>query len=351
MKNLYLTFFIIFMMLSLVSAQDIHYTQFYASPLNLNPAAAGVFYGDYRFAANYRNQWSALANAYNTMSLSYDMKLFKRQLDGNYIGVGVLLNEDKAGDAKYQTFQANIALSFNKTLNADQNHFISVGGQYGYAQRSVSFSNMTWDNNWDGNEYNPNFIGSSGYETINQSFWFSDLSAGIMWHYNPSQMTKYTLGFGMLHINEPNINFITTGNSQDVLYRRYVIHTTDFFAMGEAANLYLVPSVMYTWQGPAKELDFGSFLMYIMTDRSRYTKFRGEIDLSFGLFLRAKDAIMPAVRVGIRNLAIGLSYDINTSKLNEATGGSGGFEFSLIYANRITKSHFRRGAPKATRFL
>ena len=172
-----------------------------------------------------------------------------------------------------------------------------------------------------------------------------------MWHYNPSQMTKFTLGFGLLHVNEPSINFITNGNSPDQLHKRYVIHTTDFFAMSDAANLYLVPSILYTWQGPHKELDFGTFLMYIMTDRSRYTKFRGEIDLSFGLFMRSKDAVMPTIRFGVRNLALGVSYDINTSKLSEATGANGAFEFSLVYANRITKSHFRRGAPKATRFL
>ena len=346
MKNLYVVFFTLFVMLSSVQSQDIHYTQFYASPLNLNPAAAGAFFGDYRFAANYRNQWSALGTPYTTMSLSYDMKLFKRQLEGNYVGIGVLINDDKAGDAKFQNLQANIALSFNKTLNADGNHYISVGGQYGYAQRSVSFTSMTWDSQWDGNEFNPNYPVN---EVLNQSFWYSDLSAGLMWHYAPSQMTNYSLGFGMEHINQPNISFIS--NAQDLLYRRYAIHTTDFFAMSDAETVYLIPSVLYTWQGPAKELDYGTYLMYIMTDRSRYTKFRGEIDLSFGLFVRSKDAVMPAVRVGIRNLAFGVSYDINTSKFNQATGGSGGFEFSLIYANRITKSHFTRGAPKDTRFL
>ena len=136
MKNLYVLIFILLVMTSTVPAQDIHYTQFYASPLNLNPAGAGVFYGDYRFAANYRNQWSALGTPFNSMSLSYDMKLFKRQLDGNYIGVGLLINNDKAGDAKFGIMQANLAVSFNKSLNADQNHFISVGMQYGYAQRS-----------------------------------------------------------------------------------------------------------------------------------------------------------------------------------------------------------------------
>jgi hypothetical protein len=170
-----------------------------------------------------------------------------------------------------------------------------------------------------------------------------------MWHYNPSDMYKFTFGIGMDHINTPSINLYTTG--VDNLYKRYLIHTSDFFALGQSATVYLVPSILYTWQGPSKEFDIGTYIMYIMTDRSRYTKFVGEIDLSFGLFLRAGDAICPAIKIGFRNLAIGLSYDINTSPLNQATNGNGAYEISLIYANRITKSHFRRSAPKATRFL
>ena len=349
MKNLYLICFLLFILNSITTAQDVHFTQFSQSPLNLNPAAAGVFYGDYRLATDYRTQWSPLGNPYSTISASYDMKLFKRRLYGNYFGVGILFNKDNAGAGAFGTTQVNLALSFNKTLNADENHFISVGIQYGYAQRSINFANFSWDKQWDqeAGAYNPNL---NSYETTpNSSFWYSDLSAGLMWHYNPSEMYKFTFGLGMDHINQPAINIYTNG--ADNLYKRYLVHTTDYFAMGQSATLYLVPSILYTWQGPAKEFDVGTYLMYILTDRSRYTKFVGEIDLSFGLFLRKGDAVCPAIKVGFRNLAIGLSYDVNTSALNQATNGSGAYEISLIYANRITKSHFRRGAPKATRFL
>jgi len=349
MKNLYLLCFLLFILSITASAQDVHFTQFTQSPLNLNPAAAGVFYGDYRLSTDYRSQWSPLGNPYSTISASYDMKLFKRRLYGNYIGVGLLVNKDNAGAGAFGTTQVNLAVSFNKTLNADDNHFISVGAQYGYAQRSLNFTSLTWDSQWDpeAGAYNQNR--PTNEITPNQSFWYSDLSAGIMWHYNPSDMYKFTFGVGMDHINNPAINIYTGGS--DNLYKRYVVHTTDYFAMGEAATLYLVPSILYTVQGPAKEFDAGTYLMYILTDRSRYTHFVGEIDLSFGLFLRSGDAVCPAIKIGFRNLAIGLSYDVNTSALNQATNGSGAYEISLIYANRITKSHFRRSAPKETRFL
>ena len=42
--------------ISSVKAQDIHFSQFYASPMNMNPATTGVIGCDMRFSAIYRNE-------------------------------------------------------------------------------------------------------------------------------------------------------------------------------------------------------------------------------------------------------------------------------------------------------
>ena len=44
-------------------AQDLHFSQFYAAPLYLNPAFAGTAGGP-RFILNYRNQWPGINNAF-----------------------------------------------------------------------------------------------------------------------------------------------------------------------------------------------------------------------------------------------------------------------------------------------
>src|SRR4051812_45005783 len=96
---------ILFPLLSLCSflhAQDIHFSQFNASPINLNPALAGVFDGDYRFAGNYRNQWLAIPVPYKTYSLSTDMKL-PYKIGKGALGAGILFNTDKAGDSEFGT--------------------------------------------------------------------------------------------------------------------------------------------------------------------------------------------------------------------------------------------------------
>ncbi|MEY4904396.1 MAG: hypothetical protein RLZZ292_2211, partial [Bacteroidota bacterium] len=70
------------------NAQDIHFSQFYQSPLNLNPALTGVMNCNQRLTANFRNQWAAIlrGNAYNTYSASYDQRVPVGRYD--YWGVG-----------------------------------------------------------------------------------------------------------------------------------------------------------------------------------------------------------------------------------------------------------------------
>jgi hypothetical protein len=58
-------------------SQDIHFSNWQMSPLNLNPANAGMFEGDGRLIFNYRNQWKQVPVTYNTFSFAADMNLNK----------------------------------------------------------------------------------------------------------------------------------------------------------------------------------------------------------------------------------------------------------------------------------
>ena len=64
----------------LVNAQDPHFSQFFSSPLTLNPAFTGKFDGTLSVAGNYRNQWPAFNNVYTTSTLSVDFDILKDKL-------------------------------------------------------------------------------------------------------------------------------------------------------------------------------------------------------------------------------------------------------------------------------
>ena len=95
-------------------AQDIHFSQYNLSPLNLNPSLTGAFQGDLRFIGNHRNQWSSVSNPYATFGFSFEKKkLFKLP-----ISFGFQINQDRAGDSKLNTFQINPSVSYNFSFDS-----------------------------------------------------------------------------------------------------------------------------------------------------------------------------------------------------------------------------------------
>src|SRR5436305_8986838 len=89
---------IFFCSIAKVKAQDPHFSQFFSSPLTLNPALTGKFDGTLRVAGNYRNQWPAFNNVYTTSTLSIDFPIMQKHIPENDTwGIGILALTDKAG--------------------------------------------------------------------------------------------------------------------------------------------------------------------------------------------------------------------------------------------------------------
>ena len=83
-----------------IHAQDIHFSQYYANPLNLNPALTGYMAGDQRLNINYRNQWARIINPYKTLSVSYDQHFFRKKMTRSWFGGGIQILSDQAGTSK-----------------------------------------------------------------------------------------------------------------------------------------------------------------------------------------------------------------------------------------------------------
>src|SRR5450432_1629070 len=82
-----------------VCAQDPGFSQFFASPLTLNPALTGKFNGTLRVAGNYRDQWPAINNAFVTSTISVDMPIAKNHLpDNDTWGIGLMGMTDRTAN-------------------------------------------------------------------------------------------------------------------------------------------------------------------------------------------------------------------------------------------------------------
>ena len=99
MKKLLLTLLLFAGFVSVSLAQDPNFSQFFASPLTLNPALTGKFDGTFRVAGNYRNQWPSINNAFVTKTASADFHLLKNNLpEIDRWGFGVLFMNDQNGN-------------------------------------------------------------------------------------------------------------------------------------------------------------------------------------------------------------------------------------------------------------
>lgn len=310
-------------------AQDIHFSQFYNSPLTLNPALAGSFGGDMRVLTNYRNQWSGM---YKTFAASYDAGLMKKRWKKGFLGVGVSIFSDKAGNSEMGTRQVNISVASTKSLDA--NNDVSVGLQAGFAQRSINANNLTWENQFNGKEFDPSR--SSG-ELLNNSFSYGDFSTGINWNYGTGggkysitdNQFKVNTGVALFHVSQPNQSF--SGTMEDKLHSKWVAYSN--MLIGTKTNLAILPGVLFLRQGAAQEITTGVMLRYLLKEESRYTQFVNGAAMSFGGHYRVGDAIILSTQIEVSSYALGISYDINTSGMKSATAGHGGFEFSLRYVN------------------
>lgn len=306
-----------------IRGQDIHYSQFYHSPLNINPALTGIFNGDMRFTGNFRDQWRSVPVPYTTYTGSFDMKLYPKRSRGSFFGFGVLFNYDLMGTPRLNTIHLGLNGSYTYMIN--NNHLITAGVQLGGAQRAFRTDGLTWDGQWNGFIYDPAL--PSGESFDNLSTLFGDLSLGFNYRLQGNdQRTKLDLGGGYFHVNRPNQNFFDDLRSE--LPSRFSVHALGAIKMGRSFDL-LVHG-LYQFQAQASEIVPGvGAKLYLNQQRGR------ELALVLGTNWRVNDAFIPTIELHYKTWHAGFSYDINYSDFNVATGRRGGPEFSLSY--RILK--------------
>ena len=300
-------------------AQDIHFSQYNSSPMNLNPALTGMFDGDYRFVGNQRNQWRSitLPYTYHTYGGSVDARNF---MDKQNINAGFSLYSDKAGDSKFSTLQLNLAGSYSKAIKKDSTQYLSGGIQMGFTQRKINYDNLSFDTQYNGMYYDP---GTGNGESFSKTaFLYLNLNSGISWNYTPKNRFKVMAGLSIYNINKPKQSFF---NDREIkLDRKITFFASGQFKVNEKVDV--LPSMLLMGQGTYREYLVGSSVKYILEDI--LGKYRA---VYFGTWFRMRDAGFISAGMDYDNLNVGISYDINMSNLKPASRSRGGFEVSVIY--------------------
>ncbi|MFH1319096.1 MAG: PorP/SprF family type IX secretion system membrane protein [Bacteroidota bacterium] len=312
---------------NLCFGQDIHFSQFSASPSTLNPATTAVFNGMFRITGNYKDQWRSIAFPYKTLSGSYDMHIFREVISKGSIGFGISFVSDKAGDLNFGTTQVNLSLAANKSV--DKNNNFSLGLQSGFAQRGVDYTNEEWDSQWDAGT--STFDESGLKETgITNSLYYGDFACGLLWNYTSNPIDAH-LGVALFHLNRPNQSLY---QDLEKLYSKMVFHGGTKINV-KNMNVSFLPQVLVLVQGPSQEVNAGALIKYLLQEGSKYTGQIDETAVYFGGWYRFSDSFIVNFRFDYKNFSVGVSYDINISQLTAASSSRGGCEFSLMYTHPV----------------
>jgi len=305
------------------SAQDPHFSQFFASPLTVNPAFTGKFDGRYRVASNHRNQWPSINNAFITTTASFDTKLMQKSINENDSwGIGFTGYSDSHASGAIKFNALSFSTAYHKGIDEDNNTQIGFGFQITQANMLVNTNQIKFEDQLT----NAGFTGLTTEIFNNASLSAShmSISAGLLLNGTMGEQNNYYLGLSMYHLNRPRQTFLGGNFSVNP---RFTIHGGGYFYIGTNATLHV--SAMHQIQGGAQETMVGGALQ-ISTDSQNDRA----ASLYIGSWMRLKDSFIPYAGIELNDFRLGLSYDVNNSLVKTASETMGGIEISLIYTRK-----------------
>ena len=322
-------------------AQDIHFSQFFETPLLRNPSLAGIFKGDVRVQSVYRSQWNNVTDAYRTGSFNIEYKKPIGKGD-DFLTIGGQVLYDRAGTIAMTSTHILPVLNYQKSLSTDRNMYLSLGFMGGWVQRRIDQSKITSNSQYNGTGYDPNL--GNGENFTKPSYSYLDASVGMSFNTQLGQNVNNNVYAGVAyhHFNKSNkISFY--GNIDREMVPKWV------GSLGVRVNVseesYCTVYGDYSKQGTYQETVAGLIYSYRLGDPEdpRYV-------LNICSMVRLKDALIPVIKLDIGHMAVSASYDVNTSQLRNASYGRGGFEFALSYQNFNNKDNSTRNVVRCPVF-
>ena len=293
-------------------AQDPMFSQYYASPLYLNPGLAGSVKQP-RMIFNSRMQWTKLPNAFTTYAASADYLV-----EDWSSAFGILALTDKAGSANLRN--TSISGTYAAKIRIAEGWVFSPGVTFGYGSRSIDFDKLVFgDMIIHNGPSTDDAIGQLG----NQSYF--DFSSGAV-IYNKT----FWVGFSGYHINEPNYSLL---GEDAKLAMRLSVHggmriPIKHSILSSSKLSSIAPSFVYKTQGEFKQLDIGTNVIFDPVMVGLW--YRG-IPISKNYSENfSQDAIIFILGLNLQFVEVGYSFDFTISDIGPQSGGSHEISLTLL---------------------
>ncbi|NDF98046.1 MAG: type IX secretion system membrane protein PorP/SprF [Chitinophagia bacterium] len=306
---------------TVLSAQDLHFSQFMQTPLLVNPAHTGFIPdGDYRLGVNYRNQWASVsAFPYKTMSAFGDVQLLQNSEQTGWLGLGGLLLRDVAGTSALTSTKVYGSVAYHQMIG--NGSLVGLGFNVGWANKSINTSGLTFPSQWNGQFFDihqSNLAPVLASNNIN----YLDMQVGLNYAYFPNPSTFLNAGFSAMHLNRPHESFFDNVNGVD---NRIAVRYNGFLNASFKLNDQVIvsPHMYFSVQAAASEWVGGVNAQYNLSGDGEYV-------LSGGLYYRYNESLIPTIGLGFKEMLLQFSYDATMSSLKNFTNRRGAFEFSLV---------------------
>ena len=320
MKNPILLIFLLFTG-GLCKGQDYTFSQFYEQPLLRNPSLAGLFTGDLRVSASYRDQWGSITVPYRTTSLSIEHKIPVGNAH-DILTVASQMSMDGAGDIRLKRTQFLPAIAFHKSLSEENDTYLTAAFMGGPVSSQFDASQLKMGDQFVNGSYDPGNASAQPIRSSGYSYW--EMCAVISLSSTFKNKTNFYVAAGMTHINNPTIKSVT-GNVDDFLAPKIAFNIGINAPSGEKGHLTAFAD--YFMQKGNRQLLTGFLYGINMVEYEN-----SDPDIFYiGSFMRWGDAVIPVVKMGFNHVSVGVSYDINISKLHVASNWRGGLELSLTF--------------------
>lgn len=291
-------------------AQDVLFTQFYATPTVLSPSFAGTS-AQNRISSNYRNQWLGVSKAFVSYHAGYD-----RYVPEYNSGIGIRATHDRAGDGALQA--TNVSLQYAYEARLFGNTFFRPGLEFTWSNRNINFNDLVF-----GDQLIRGGAATSVEQPILDPINFFDFGVGGLIF-----SKKLWIGAAIHHLNQPSESLL---NRYGYVPRRYTFHTgwRHRFKGGvfKKSRSAVVFAANYQVQERFDQLDFG---VYLETSPITLGLWYRGLPLKNNGVNPNNDAIAAIVGYYAGPYKIGYSYDFTISSLG-ILNTAGTHEISLVY--------------------
>lgn len=293
-------------------AQDLHFSQFYSTPLMTNPANTGRMKEDFRLSGIHRRQWMSVNSAFLSTAFSGDINFSSKLLKRDKVGVGIVAYNDNLADGTIKGNSIFLSGAYHRMLDLQRRHRLSGGIQLGYTQKAINDQYFQFPNQYQNFTYVPTLASNENLSQLNYHYF--DAQAGLAYNFVITPKTEAFTGVSFYQLRQPKESIYSSNPTGNKLGTRWTSVTGVNQKLSE--RMMISPQFMYMRQSVAHDLNLGAFVTYHLVSRAN-------TNLIGGAFYRVGDAAILLVGTRVKNIECRVSYDATTSSFKAIKGAQG----------------------------